>query len=65
MIYWIICKIKECFVQYVKLICVSDQRFSATNYFTRMVENFQFQELDDVGNIWGFRRGSWEVYRYL
>jgi hypothetical protein len=55
------CKIKECFAHYVKFIFVNDHRFSTTKYFTRMVENFQFQELDDIGYIWEFRSGRWQL----
>lgn len=51
MILCMFCKIKECFAHYVKFICINDHRFTRTKYFTRMVENFHFQELDDVGIV--------------
>jgi hypothetical protein len=58
-------KIKEYFAHYIKFICVNDHRFTMTKYFARMVENFQFQELDDIGNIWEYRSGGWAENRHL
>ena len=51
MIFCVFCKIMECFAHYVKFICINDHRFTRTKYFTRMVENFHFQELDDIGIV--------------